>query len=237
LTPPRRGNYARPPVGKPALQRALPGVPPLGPETGTDDATILNRMRMTKAIDEGLGEMMAAMERAGTLEDTVVVFTSDHGYFYGEHCLGPERRLAYEETIRIPLLVRYPRRVRAGLRREEFALSVDIASTMLDLAGAPAPRGLHGRSLVPLLEGRRPRWRDSALIEYFSDAVFPRIQRMGYQAVRTGRWKYIRYTELPGADELYDLRSDPFELKNLASDAGRVKEMGARLERLMAETR
>ncbi|MDX1983523.1 MAG: sulfatase [Bryobacteraceae bacterium] len=236
-TPPRRGNYQRTPEGKPALQRTLAGVPPLSAATATGDATILNRMRMTKAIDEGLGEMMAALERAGSLDDTVVIFTSDHGYFYGEHCLGPERRLAYEETIRIPMLVRYPRRIRPGVKIDAFALSVDIAPTALELAGGRGGAGMHGRSLVPLLEGKRPRWRDSVLVEYFSDTVFPRIQKMGYQAVRTDRWKYIHYSELEGADELYDLREDPYELRNLHGDAARVSEMKARLGRLLAQTR
>ncbi len=208
MTPPRRGNYNVAPKGKPALERTQPGAV-------TSDATILNRMRMTKAIDEGLGEMLAALERAGQLDDTLFVYTSDHGYFYGEHGLGPERRLAYEETIRIPLLVRYPRRVPPGRRLQQFVSAVDIAPTALAVSGSAAPAAMQGRSLIPLLEGRNPKWRDTVAIEYFSDTVFPRINRMGYRAVRNRRWKYIRYSELAGMDELYDLESDPFELNNL----------------------
>lgn len=212
---PRRGNYNVVPKGKPALQRAMPGVAPLAPGTGTPDGTILNRMRMTKAIDEGLGEMMAVLERGGQLDDTLVVYTSDHGYFYGEHCLGPERRLAYEETIRIPLLMRYPRAIKTGRRVEEFTMAIDIAPTMLGLAGA-GRMACDGVSLEPLLRGRKPKWRDKVRIEYFSDAVFPRIRQMGYVAERDARWKRIRYTELKRMDEVYDLQKDPFELNNLA---------------------
>ncbi len=231
MTPPRRGNYKRPPVDKPALLQSIPGVAPLSAETATDDATILNRARMTKAIDEGLGSMVDALRRNGEFDNTMFVFTSDHGYFYGEHCLNAERRLAYEETIRIPLVIRYPKLIRAGLRPEAMALSIDIAPTALELAGVAPPRKLHGRSLSPVLAGKAEPWRDSCLIEYHSDTVFPRIRRMGYSAVRTERWKYIQYRELSGAEELYDLRSDPFELRNLASRGGaQLDKMRALLE-------
>jgi N-acetylglucosamine-6-sulfatase len=77
---------------------------------------------------------------------------------------------------------------------------------------------MHGRSLVPLLQRERIPWRDSFLVEYFSDKVFPRVVKMGYHSLRTDRWKYIRYAELPGMDELYDLGADPFEMKNLIAD-------------------
>jgi arylsulfatase A-like enzyme len=212
-TLPRRGNYRKPPRGKPALERSLPGVEPLSPATATDDATIRNRMRMTKAIDEGLGRMLAALEQAGVLDRTMVIFTSDHGYFYGEHCLNPERRLAYEEAIRIPLVVRYPPMFPAATRREEFFLSVDVAALCLEQK-LPAPR-------------------DAFLIEYYSDTVFPRIRNMGYQAVRTKRWKYIHYLELEGADELYDLQEDPWELDNrIADPQAPLAEMKGWLDRL-----
>lgn len=235
---PRRANYAKPPERKPALERKFPGVAPLGPATGTDDATILNRARMIKAIDEGLGGILDAVRKTGREEDTIVVYTSDHGYFYGEHGLNAERRLAYEETIRIPMLVRYPRAAKAGLNPGQMVLSIDIAPSMLELAGVRQPAGLQGRSLVPLLRGRSPRWRDDFLVEYYSDTVFPRVRNMGYQAVRTERWKYIHYRELQGADELYDLQADPFELDNrIAADAVHLRDMQSRLARLSESSR
>lgn len=228
---PRRGNYARPPRLQPALEQAIPGIAPLGPATATDDATILNRMRMTKAIDEGIGEMLKALRETGQLDTTVFVFTSDHGYFYGEHCLNAERRLAYEETIRIPLIIRYPALI-GGKESRAMVASLDIAPTMLELARlAPSAENLEGRSLLGLLRGAKEKrpWRDALLFEYYSDTVFPRIRNMGYQAVRTGRWKYIHYRHLPGADELYDLRSDPFELTNLAASSPELEPMKRRL--------
>ncbi len=143
-----------------------------------------------------------------------MIFTSDEGYFFGEHGLSFERRLAYEESIRIPLLIRYPRLAPAGSTPDSFALGIDIAPTVLDLAGVKPDHAMHGRSLVPLLKGDAAGWRKSFLIEYFSDKTMPRISHMGYQALRSERWKYIHYTELQGMDELYDLVKDPYEMRN-----------------------
>ena len=224
LVVPRRPNAARPPAGKPALERKVDGLPPLGPATGTDDETIRNRLRMLKAVDEGVGQMLRTLEKTGQLDNTVVIFTSDEGYFFGEHGLSFERRLAYEESIRIPLLIRYPRLVRSGSAPGGFALNIDIAPTLLELAGLKAGRGMQGRSLVRLLKGESAGWRKSFLIEYFSDKTMPRISHMGYQALRSERWKYIHYTELQGMDELYDLSDDPYEMRNVigASEGARA---------------
>lgn len=236
---PRRANYGRAPKGKPSLERRIGNLPPLGPSTVTRDAAILGRQRSLAAIEDGVGEIIRALKETGQLDDTVIVFTSDNGYFYGEHGLSVERRLAYEESIRMPLHIRYPKVVKAGTVRDEFALNIDMAPTLLELAGVDAPDGMQGRSLVPLLQGKRPAWRESFLIEYYSDKVFPRMLQMGYKAVRNSRWKYIHYLELEGMDELYDLKNDPYEMKNLVGKpnveralAGMQREM----ERLLKDT-
>ncbi len=217
---PRRGNYGVPPRGKPALERRIGSLPPLGPATVTGDETIRDRLRMLAAVDEGLGRLLDALAKKRVLDDTVVVLVGDNGFFYGEHGLSEERRLAYEESIRLPLLVRYPRLAKAGSKPAQIALTIDIAPTLLELGGATPEQPLDGRSLVPLLGGPVPEWRRSFLVEYWSDIVFPRIERMGYDAVRTERYKYIRYRELAGMDELYDLEADPYELQNLMGSAG-----------------
>ncbi len=236
---PRRPNWGVPPRHKPALQQTIAGVPPLGPETGSSDTAILNRLRMLASIDEGVGELLNALEETGQLNNTVFVVASDHGYFYGEHGLSVERRLAYEESIRIPLLVRYPRLIEAGSTPESLAITLDLAPTFVELAGGQAPTQYQGRSLVPLLKGNVPAdWRNSFLVEYFSDTVFPRMHKMAYQAVRNDRWKYIRYLEHANADELYDLQSDPYELNNLAVDsasASSLVKLQAELEGVLAE--
>lgn len=233
---PRRRSYGRVLEGKPALQRRIAGLPPLGAATATRDEAILGRQRSLAAIEDGVGEMLKALGETGQLDNTVIVFASDNGYFYGEHGLSVERRLAYEESIRIPLLVRYPKIIKARTVRDEFALNIDLAPTLLEMAGVSVPEAMQGRSLVPLLEGKRPAWRKSFLIEYYSDTVFPRILKMGYKAVRNERWKYIHYLELEGMDELYDLESDPFEMKNLIdqpSAAGALGGMKREMERLL----
>jgi N-acetylglucosamine-6-sulfatase len=236
-TMPRRPSAFRPPLGKPALLRRIDDLPPLGRETATTDDEIRGRLEMLLAVDESLGRLLTALQSQGALDRTVVVFTSDHGYFYGEHGLNEERRLAYEETIRIPLLVRYPPRVPAGSVRPELVSTIDLAPTLLALAGLAPPPAMDGRSLVPVLDGSARGWRTSVLVEYFSDTVFPRIRTMGYAAVRTDRHKYIQYRELEGMDELYDLEKDPYEEHNLIgrADAGpTLARMQSELRRLLA---
>lgn len=216
---PRRLNVTDSLEGKPALNRKIKGLPPLSRATGTSDETVRDRLRMLAEVDEGVGQLFSALEDTGKLDETVFVFMSDHGYWYGEHGLSVERRLAYEEAIRIPLLVRYRSLVKAGSTIDQFALSIDLAPTLLELAGVQAEHEMDGRSLVPLLKGEHPKnWRKSFLIEYNTDTVFPRVFKMGYRAVRTERHKYIHYLELEGMNELYDLKNDPYEMNNLIDD-------------------
>jgi N-acetylglucosamine-6-sulfatase len=236
--PPRRDNYAVPPRGKPALERRIDGLAPLGRSTVTPDETIRDRLRMLAAVDESLGRIMEALEKQGALDKTVVMVIGDNGYFYGEHGLSEERRLAYEESIRVPLLVRYPPKVRAGWTPEAPVLTIDIAPTILDLAAAKPLAGIDGRSVLPLFGAREapPGWRRSFLIEYTTDIVFPRMLNMGYDAVRNERYKFIRFRELKGMNELYDLQRDPFELANLVDAPSSIdvrRRMEAELDALL----
>lgn len=217
----RRPNHGIAPIDKPALMRKIGDLPPLGPETATAEQTIRDRAEMLLGVDESLGRIMNTLTALGQLDNTIIVFTSDHGYWYGEHGLDYERRLAYEESIRIPLLIRYPKEIPAGSSSPKMVQSIDLAPTLLGLTGVTSPTARDGRSLIPLFKGAAPNWRSSILIEYYSDTVFPRMFKIGYKAVRTERYKYIRYEELKDMDELYDLQSDPYELKNLlGSSAG-----------------
>jgi arylsulfatase A-like enzyme len=225
--------------GKPMLRRTVGERPAARPGGGPNDEVIRNQMRCLTSIDEGVGRVVQALEEIGQLDNTVIIFTSDNGYFWGEHGLG-DKRAAYEESIRIPLFVRYPKMIKAGSARDQGALNVDIAPTVLELAGAPIPKEMHGRSLVPLFKGNSRKWREAFLAEYFSEERFPNIA--SWQAVRTTRWKYIHYTELDGPqtmDELYDLKADPGEMKNLIGEAGAqsaLREMKQELQRLLKET-
>ncbi|HBJ86821.1 MAG TPA: acetylglucosamine-6-sulfatase [Verrucomicrobiales bacterium] len=236
---PRRLNALQAPRNKPALQRRIADLPSLGPGTGSSDESILGRLRMLAAVDESLGGLLRALEQSGELERTLVVVTSDHGYFYGEHGLSVERRLAYEESIRIPLLMRLPGVIQPGSEPAQMALTLDIAPTLMELAGAASDSSLHGRSLLPVFKKEAADWRGEFLIEYFTDKVFPRVHQMGYQAIRDTRWKFIRYTSLQGMDELYDIETDPFEMNNRINDpqaAAELQRLKTALDRLVKNT-
>ena len=197
-----------------------------------DETTIRRRAEMMLAVDEGIGRILAALEARGQLDNTVFVFSSDNGFFFGEHGLTTERRLPYEESIRNPLIIRYPAAARAGSRPGQLALTVDLAPTLLELAGAPIGAHIQGRSLVPVLRGDASDWRSSILVEFYTyENPFPHLMDMDYRALRTDRYKYIHWVRHADLDELYDLQTDPFELKNLAHEPSSA----ALRERLRAE--
>ncbi len=185
-----------------------------------DETTVRRRAEMMLAVDEGIGRIVATLEARGELDSTVFVFTSDNGFFFGEHGLTTERRLPYEESIRNPLIMRYPPLIPAGSRPEGLALTVDIAPTLLELAGAPIGDHIQGRSLVPLLRGHAEGWRQAILVEFYTyENPFPHLMEMDYRTLRTDRWKYVFWVRYPQFDELYDLDTDPFEMRNLAGEA------------------
>jgi arylsulfatase A-like enzyme len=176
------------------------------------------RAQMMAAVDEGVGMLLDALETTGELDRTFIVFLGDNGYFFGEHGLGPERRFGYEEGIRSPFIVRYPPRVKAGTHISQLVLCQDIAPTVLELAGARPGRHIQGRSLLPLFAGKRAGWRKSVLIEYWAENAMPWLVGMTYKAVRTDRYKYIRWVNRSRngeLDELYDLEKDPYEVTNV----------------------
>jgi N-acetylglucosamine-6-sulfatase len=221
---------------KPALRRTLPGDRPQQQQRGPSDETIRAQLQCLASIDDGVGRILAALEETRQLDNTMIVFTSDNGYFWGEHGLG-DKRAAYDESIRIPMLIRYPRLVRPGTRLRNFVLNTDLAPTMVEVSRATPVPEMKGRSLVPLLAGRARGWRTSFFCEYFEEAQFPRIP--SWQAIRTERWKYIRYTNLQGMDELYDLASDAGEMRNLAGDAsanGALEDCKEEMARLWRES-
>ena len=187
------------------------------------------------AVDEGVGRILAVLEAQGTIDRTVILLTSDNGYWFGEHNLSLERRLPYEEAIRMPLLIRYPALVEAGREISGLVSSVDIAPTVLELAGAGIGDHIQGRSFVPLFAGRAEGWRDTVLIEFYTyENPMPWLVDMDYRAVRTDRFKYIPWTRHPGENELYDLVEDPFEMSNRFTDpdyAAVVTDMRLRLQR------
>jgi arylsulfatase A-like enzyme len=181
--------------------------------------------------DHNLGRLLDAIDELGLRENTLVVFTSDNGYFMGEHDLG-DKRYAYEESLRIPLLVRYPKLTTPTKTADQMVLNIDFAPTVLDLARIPIPPSMQGKSWKPLLTESNPKWRQQFYYEYHTDRQFPAVPRV--QALRTITAKFIVY---PGHEwvELYDLAKDPLETRNLAKDPEATALLDALSKRFLDE--
>jgi N-acetylglucosamine-6-sulfatase len=208
-----------------------------GTQTGTGEE-IRRRAAMMASVDEGVGMLLRELERQNKLDDTCIIFLGDNGFFFGEHGLGAERRFAYEEGIRTAFFVRYPKLLKAGSVIKPMVLALDIAPTLIELAGGRPGRQIQGRSLVPLLRGRRAEWRKSFLVEYYNESAWPWIVGMSYKAVRTDRAKLIHWVHKDGMDELYDLGRDPYEITNVIGKPayGKVRtRLYKELRKLVAE--
>ena len=194
---------------------------------------ILDYCRTLLAVDESVGRLLATLKELGLLESTLVILTSDNGFLMGEHGL-IDKRCMYEESIRVPLLAHCPQLIRRGSVTQRIALNIDIAPTLLEAAGAPIPNSIQGASLLPLLHGENPTWRQAMLYEYFWEAAYPQTPTVF--GVRTERYKYMHYHGIFDLDELYDLEKDPHEMRNLIDDAASFeirKEMRNRLDTLL----
>lgn len=227
-------DYASP--GKPAwLKESYPTWHGLGgPLYGlTDYDRFVRAYHATLlSVDESVGRVYEALRETGRLDDTVIVFTSDNGFVLGEHGR-VDKRTMYEDSIRVPLLVRYPALARPGTVISNLVLNLDLAPSLVDIAGAKPLRGITGRSWKPLLRGLRIAWRDAFLYEYNFERQFPYTPNV--RGIRTAEWKWIRYPHGDGSPdrfgpELYHLTADPLEQHNLAEDA-RYAEVRRRMER------
>jgi len=197
----------------------------------------MNYLRAMLAVDESVGNMRNCLEELNILDNTILVFGSDNGFFLGSHQRG-DKRLMYEESIRIPLIVRYPELIKAGSKNSDMILNIDIAPTLIELAGAEVPADMQGMSFVPLLKNENAEWRKSFMYEYFQESYAPGF--VTATGVRNKKYKYIEYPDMINdIDELYDLENDPREMINLINspDHQTVRsEMKAELEKLKAET-
>ncbi len=181
-------------------------------------------LRCIAGVDRSVGKIMATLDEMKLSDSTVVAYTSDHGFFLGEHGLSG-KWLMHEESIRIPMIIRDPRlpAARRGQRAEQMVLNIDLAPTLLDLAGLAPAQAADGRSLAPPLRGETVDWRQDFFYEHHYDAG-GRIPRT--EGVRTTDWKYITYFDVqPPYEELYDLKRDPHEEHNLAADPGHRAEL------------
>jgi arylsulfatase A-like enzyme len=230
--------------------RAVPNlatpVPYLGGEKKRAEAapdvvrpTNLNYFRCISGADDCLGRLLDALDELGLAGNTVVIYTSDNGFYLGEHGLG-DKRSAYDESLRVPFIVRDPTLETAGRGRvvDEMVLNLDLAQSLLDYAGVPAPTAMQGRSWRPLLSGKADGWRRSWFYEYFAERQMnSRVPDI--TAVRTTDAKLVLYPGHPDWSELFDLQADPYETRNLFGDPAHAA-LRTRLEaehaRLSGET-
>jgi len=195
-------------------------------------------MRCTWGVDENVGRVLEYLEEAGLDENTIVMYSSDQGFYMGEHGWF-DKRFMYEESFRTPLIVRWPGVVKPGSVNKDLVQNIDFAETFLDIAGAPIPDDMQGRSIVPLLKGEKPKdWRDSLYYHYYEYPDRSHNVRR-HEGVATERYKLIRFygKDVPGGEEweLYDLKKDPRELKNVYGNpeySEVVQELKGELEKL-----
>lgn len=179
------------------------------------------------SVDESVGRIYAALKETGQLDNTIVIFTSDNGFALGEHGR-VDKRTAYEESLRVPLVVRYPPLIPKATVIQEMVLNLDLAPSVIDLCGGKKLSGIDGRSWKPLLAGKASGWRKSWAYFYNYESQFPYTPNV--RAVRTADWKYIHYPHGDGSPdrhraELYNLVADPGETRNLINDPAATKQL------------
>jgi arylsulfatase A-like enzyme len=187
------------------------------------------------SVDDNVGRLLDYLDRTGLATNTIVIYTSDQGFYLGDHNWF-DKRFMYEESLRMPFLVRYPGHIRPGSTSDAMILNVDFAPTFLELAGVSAPKEVQGRSMEPVLEGQTPTdWRKEMYYRYYHYPADHRVQP--HYGVRTERYKLIYFNRID-AWELFDLKNDPHELKNIyaePSSAKIVKQLKADITRLRNE--
>jgi arylsulfatase A-like enzyme len=189
-------------------------------------------LRCIAAVDDSVGRLLDYLDQAGLAENTIVIYSSDQGFYLGEHGWF-DKRWMYEESLHMPLIVRWPGKVKAGSVDKHLVSNLDFAETFLEIAGAPAPADMQGRSLVPLLKGQAPAdWRKSFYYHYYE---YPQPHRVPpHYGVRTEQHKLIYYP-LTDEWELFDLAKDPQEMRSVHSEpayADTVDRLKAELTKL-----
>jgi arylsulfatase A-like enzyme len=214
-------------------------------EIGNDDPRTLEELvkdHYAGVVDNdyNVGRVMDVLEKTGTLDDTAIILSSDHGFFLGEWRMY-DKRFMYEPSIRVALMVRYPRLVKAGSVCDLMVLNLDTMPTMMELAGVKIPENAQGTSLLPLLQGKSPTdWRKDWYYEYFEYPWDEHVRP--HRGVRTERYKLMhfyampQYPKLPDQFELYDLKEDPKELNNLYGKPG-YEALAEQLKRRIVEFR
>ena len=174
--------------------------------------------KVVKSLDDNIGRVLDYLEEKGLLDNTLVVYTSDQGFYMGEHGWF-DKRFMYEESMRTPLVMRLPKGLKARGDISQMVQNIDYAPTFLELAGAPVPDDIQGVSLLPLLKGENPSdWRQSLYYHFYEYPAEHMVKR--HYGVRTDRWKLMHFYNDIDCWELYDLQSDPHEMNNLYGKEG-----------------
>ena len=188
------------------------------------------------SVDDSVGRVLDYLDQSGLADNTIVAYTSDQGFYLGEHGWF-DKRFMYEESLQMPLVVRYPKEIKAGAVNKDIVMNLDFAETFLDYAGARVPEDMQGVSLRPLLQGRTPGdWRKAMYYHYYEYPAVHSVKR--HYGIRTERYKLIHFYNDIDEWELYDLKTDPDEVRNVYSDpayADTVKELTAELKQLRAK--
>jgi len=176
---------------------------------------IKDYLRCIKSVDDGVGEVLDYLEEAGLAENTIVVYTSDQGFYLGEHGWF-DKRFMYEESFRTPLLVRYPKEIKPGTKIDKLVQNLDFAPTFLDYAGIEIPADMQGESFRDLVAGKTGEWRDAVYYTYYEYPSVHMVKR--HYGVATERYKLMHFYYDIDEWEMYDLETDPQEMKNIYND-------------------
>jgi N-acetylglucosamine-6-sulfatase len=190
-----------------------------------------------RGVDDSIGRVLDYLKSEGLLESTLVIYMGDNGFAFGEHGL-IDKRTAYEESMRVPMIMQCPELFSGGRTVEQVVANLDIAPTVLSAAGLQPPSGMMGASMLPLAEGKATPWRQELLYEYYWERNFPQTPTVF--ALRTSQYKFIRYYGVWDIDELFDIRADPAEMNNLAYKpefSQTAREMSKRMFALLEETK
>jgi len=176
---------------------------------------IKDYLRCIQSVDDGVGEVLDYLEKAGLAENTIVVYTSDQGFYLGEHGWF-DKRFMYEESFRTPLLVRYPKEIKPGTKIDKLVQNLDFAATFLDYAGISIPQDMQGESFRKLVSGESGEWRDAVYYTYYEFPAVHMVKR--HYGVATERYKLMHFYYDIDEWEMYDLQTDPSEMKNIYND-------------------
>jgi len=190
-------------------------------------------LRCIISVDESVGQVLDYLKEHGLDQNTIVIYTSDQGFYLGEHGLF-DKRFMYEEAMRTPLLIRFPKEIGEKSQTEMLTQNLDIAPTLLDVAGISIPDDMQGRTLRTLWQNGDADWRDALYYHYYEKG----FGATPHYGVRTERYKLIHFYDVVDSWELYDLETDPYEMKNLYTDEAfeeTIEELKDKLNELQSE--